>query len=123
MLKRSLTVLLLCVYAALGCGGGLMAYTPSSGNDGSGNKKADFYFINKGVSTTMFDVKALQPVFREVTASGNERNDKNLSKRAKQRLEKKQKEEMVDTTVATHNPAHHHNKEDVAPVLNLHKLH
>lgn len=102
-----------------------MAYTPSSGNDAGTNKKADFFLISKGVSSTMFDVKSLQPVFREVTASGNERNDKNLSERAKKRLEKRRKEDAAkgDTTAATHNPHHHHNKEDVAPVLNLHKLH
>lgn len=132
--KISMTVLvvfLLCGHL-FACGGGLMAYTPSDGNSGgNSNKKADFFFINKGVSSTMFDVKALQPVFREVNASGNERNEKNLSKRAKKRLAEKQaadaekiaKNQAVGTCDSTASVHHSHQKEDVAPVLNLHKLH
>ncbi len=123
--------LFLIFHNSYGCGGGLMAYTPSAGNSDNSEKKADFFLINKGVSSTMFDVKALQPLFRDVTASGNERNEKNLSKSVrKKRVEKHKKatEKMLanctDTTKeCQENPHHLHDNENVSPVLNLHKLH
>ncbi len=109
------------------CGGGLMAYTPSEGNSGSSDKKASFYMINKGVATTMFDVKSLQPVFRDISSSGNERNDKNLSEAVLKRRAEKELEAKSDTTAecvdSTHMKHHAHDNENVSPVLNLHKLH
>lgn len=124
VLTLTVVLLSLTLQNAIACGGGLMAYTPSAGNETTSGKKADFFLISKGVSSTMFDVKALQPVFREVTATGNERNEKNLSDRAKKRLEKRRKDEVAKAcTTGTHTVHDVQDKEDVAPVLNLHKLH
>ena len=120
---ESSIVILLCVlmYAscAFGCGGGVMPYVPSEyipekGQTSSGSAKGQFFlFINKGVTTDMFDVKQLQPVFRNIVLTGNERKD---------RSSKKEDSSTPEDSSKVTEKEEKKEKESI-PVLNLHRLH
>lgn len=121
-LRRSI-ILYLCVLIfacyAFGCGGGVMPYVPSEyvpvkGQTASGSSKGQFFLlINKGVTTDMFDVKQLQPVFRNIVLSGNERKD---------RSGKKEERSTPDDSLKVTKEEKKKEKESI-PVLNLHRLH
>ena len=121
-LRRSI-IIYLCVliYAccAFGCGGGVIPYVPSEyvpvkGQATSGSTKGQFFLlINKGVTTDMFDVKQLQPVFRNIVLTGNERKD---------RSSKKEESSTPDDSSSVTEKEEKKDKESI-PVLNLHRLH
>jgi hypothetical protein len=136
MKKTLLCITTLFTVELLACGGGLTAYipsddnsyVPSEGESSLGNTNVDFYIIDKGVSSSMFDVKSLQPVFRNSNESGNQRNEKNISERVKERqLEEVAKAQQKADSSATGEPFHEHGgpgctlAEEI-PVLNLHKV-
>ena len=106
---------------SLACGGGMMAYNPSSSSSSESNKQAGYFIINKGISSSVFDVKSLQPVFGEVRSSGNARNEKNHTPAAKARAAEKQKSATADS-VALH-ASHCEEKSTGVPALNLEKIH
>ncbi|MGM0461674.1 MAG: hypothetical protein ACQEQ4_04560 [Fibrobacterota bacterium] len=127
------TLLIMCsiISVTWACGGGLIPYTPSTGESQESGKRAGYYIINKGVARGMFDVKSLQPVFREIRTSGNERNPRNLSPWVIKRREEQQNKETENTETVSHPFYHqeqyHHFSDDATPsdavpVLNLHKI-
>jgi len=106
------------IVSSYACGGGMMPYIPTATGAGSGSASASgqFFIIDKGVTTSMLDIRPLQPLFRSVVNAGNERSEKNLK--------------TQDDT--THVNAHVKKKDSkydslnitkAEPVLNLHKLH
>ncbi|MBN1129933.1 MAG: hypothetical protein JXA71_13150 [Chitinispirillaceae bacterium] len=71
------SLFLLCLYApSSGCGGGYvpLPYIPtSSGNINTPTTRGSFFLIEKGSAGEMFDIKKLQPLFRNIQQSGNDR--------------------------------------------------
>ena len=106
------------IVSSYACGGGMMPYIPTGTGAGSGSASASgqFFIIDKGVTTSMFDIRQLQPLFRSVVNAGNERSEKNLKT-------------QNDTTHVNANVKKNDSKYDslnitkAEPVLNLHKLH
>ena len=111
--------ILVYVCCVFGCGGGVIPYVPSEyipgkGQTSSGSAKGQFFlFINKGVTTDMFDVKQLQPVFRNIVLTGNERKD---------RSSKKEDSSTPEDSSKVTEKEEKKEKESI-PVLNLHRLH
>jgi hypothetical protein len=76
--------------------------------------------MEKGVAVDMFDVKKLQPLFRNIVLSGNERK---INKKMAKAIEKNKKELARDST-QTGTVQHGHTSSDsTLPVLNLHRIH
>lgn len=112
------------VHRVVSCGGGVVpyvpTYVPTGSNTGTNTTTGRFFLdIDKGVIRDMFEVKKLNPVFRTVILSGNQRRtfSKNaLKKQSVKPQESSEKdstdenEEYVDTT-------------DEGQVLNLYRLH
>jgi len=106
------------IVSSYACGGGMMPYIPTGTGAGSGSASASgqFFIIDKGVTTSMLDIRQLQPLFRSVVNAGNERSEKNLKT-------------QNDTTHVNADVKKNDSKYDslnitkAEPVLNLHKLH
>jgi hypothetical protein len=74
--------------------------------------------MEKGVAVDMFDVKKLQPLFRNIVLSGNERK---INKKMAKAIEKNKKERVQDSTEADN--IRHTESDSTLPVLNLHRIH
>ena len=100
------------------CGGGVMPYIPTNTNSAS-DQKAEFFLIEKGITSEIFDTKKLQPVFKNIVNTGNRRkvrtlrSSEDLNMRTKQdgRANKYSNDTEIDSV------------QNVQPVLNLHRLH
>ncbi len=103
------------------CGGGVVPYVPSGAGASSGQSSGGVFFLfDKGVTTTMFDHRTLQPLFKNIVNSGNERKNRDRKgKKVKPAVKKKDLADCPDSTGKRHNLV----EEGVDPVLNLHKLH
>jgi len=102
------------------CGGGVIPYVPTQSGASGSTTSGSFFLVEKGVSVEMFDVKQLQPLFRNIVMSGNERKvHKNMEK-----VLLKNKESLAKDSTLIKNSVHGSAMSDSAlPVLNLHKLH
>lgn len=108
-------ILLMLSFRTYSCGGGVVPYVPTqSGASGASTASSQFFILEKGVAIDMFNVKKLQPLFRNIILNGNERG-KPLSKEKLERIENDNKE-ATDTTDAS-------DEEKIVPVLNIHRLH
>lgn len=112
------SVLCLQISYNYACGGGVVPYVPTQSGASGSSGSSQFFFMEKGVSTDLFDVKRLQPLFRNIILSGNERK-KNKNKSKENDAEVSSAEN--DSLNAIHN-MHMSGKSD-SPVLNLHRLH
>ncbi|MBN1984496.1 MAG: hypothetical protein JW795_23420 [Chitinivibrionales bacterium] len=113
------------IHAISGCGGGVMPYIPTQSGGGNQEQKAEFYILDKGVTSDMMNMKKLQPLLKNIVYSGNERK-----KAAPSKNQAQQNQAAADTTVAqTPDSAavlsdHSHLSHcSPNPVLNLHYLH
>ncbi len=118
-LVATAAAIVLFSFNSYSCGGGVVPYVPTqtgaSGNNSSSN--ADFYILEKGVATSMFDVKKFQPLFRNIILSGNERKkNKKSRKKSSQKNIAATQQKTADSTTVSHG-------DDAAPVLNIHRLH
>ena len=108
---------------ALGCGGGMVPYVPTQTGASGGSSTqptGQFYLLEKGVTYDLFDVKKLQPLFRNIILSGNERKTRVYG--ARRRLRTKTADRDTLSTAATKDSVA--TKADAAkPVLNIHRLH
>lgn len=100
------------------CGGGVVPYVPTqSGASGASTASSQFFIFEKGVAVDMFNVKKHQPIFRNIILTGNERKVvKTKAKTAKQ----------DSTTVSAQKEADSTNvpsEKEIAPILNIHRLH
>ncbi len=102
------------IVSSYACGGGMMPYIPTATGAGTSSASASgqFFIIDKGVTTSMLDIRPLQPLFKSVVNAGNERSEKNLKT-------------QDDTTHVKKNDSKGDslNTAKAEPVLNLHKLH
>lgn len=117
-------VLMICLntFKVFGCGGGVVPYIPSgTGSAGSGSSSGQFFLFDKGVTSTMLDYRAVQPLFKNIVNSGNERKARGQEiKKAEPFEVTADSTKTVDSTkTAEHNIV----GEDALPVLNLHQLH
>lgn len=104
------------------CGGGVVPYIPSGTGAGSGSSSSgQFFLFDKGVTSTMLDYRAVQPLFKNIVNSGNERKVRGLKDKKKERCDAEGDSTVIhdSTKTAEHNLV----GEDALPVLNLHKLH
>lgn len=119
ILKRQfglLTIILLlgpCIIYC--CGGGVVPYVPTqSGATGASTASSQFFILEKGVATDMFDVKKHQPIFRNIILTGNER------KKNKPEIELADRDSLdaasADSIVTAEDEA-------IVPILNIHRLH
>jgi hypothetical protein len=118
----STATLIVCfnIFHLYSCGGGVVPYIPSGISAGSST--GQFFLFDKGVTSSMLDYRAVQPLFKNIVNAGNERKDRYglLNKESEQDREKRDTTEATDSTKsAKHNLV---NKGSL-PVLNLHKLH
>lgn len=112
------------------CGGGVTPYVPSEYVPGGGQTNSNaakgqfFLYIENGVSSDMFDVKQLQPLFRNIILSGNERKDRKLIN-SKAVGEKKPEEEDFSSIIDSTEITDHQESENKSSsqILNLHRLH
>lgn len=117
ILKRYLVIIITAIsiisFSVYSCGGGVVPYVPAQSGTTS-SSSGQFFLMEKGVATDMFDVKKLQPLFRNIVLSGNERKEhKSLKQRSK---EEKNSRKITDSTNVSFD-------EEPLPVLNLHRLH
>jgi hypothetical protein len=95
-----------------GCGGGWAPYIPPTASGGaSANTEGRLQIFEKGVSYSLFDPKALQPLVRNIVLSGN------LRKKGK--LSPSDKAENPDSLASEKDPK----ADNVDAVLNVHRLH
>ena len=118
----ALLVVLACCGSAFCCGGGFvpMPYIPSNtGNISTPSSKGSFFLIEKGSTTELFDVNKLQPVFRNIHMSGNERivHAKTLAKKSDAGQTASGNARPADSASVTGTQA------KTASVLNLHLIH
>jgi hypothetical protein len=119
----STAILTVCitVFHIYSCGGGVVPYIPSGTGASSNSSTGQFFLFDKGVTSTMLDYRAVQPLFKNIVNSGNERKDRNLKiKISKQGEGKKDTTEIYDSTRSSQ---HNLVRDGALPVLNLHKLH
>jgi hypothetical protein len=120
-------IVALCCSNGVCCGGGYvpMPYIPSGGGSvNAPSSKGSFYLVEKGSANELFEIKSLQPLFRNIHQSGNERQ--NLDK-----FRKNKKADAGDKNAKTDMAAADSVKIDsstcpsaaAAPVLNLHRIH
>jgi len=116
--------LILCftAYKAFSCGGGVVPYIPSgTGSASSGSSSGQFFLFDKGVTSTMLDYRAVQPLFKNIVNSGNERKQRGTE--IKKAEECEVKADSTKTVDSTKTEKHNIVGEDALPVLNLHQLH
>ncbi len=101
------------------CGGGVVPYVPTQ-SGATGSSSGQFFLMEKGVATEMFDVKKLQPLFRNIVLSGNERK---LNKKMGKIIEKNKKTREQDSTQSKNTKHNISSGDSTLPVLNLHRLH
>ncbi len=124
-MKKTIVILvagfLLCtVYSLYSCGGGVVPYVPTSSGAGGSTSSGSFFLLEKGVAVEMFDVKKLQPLFRNIVLSGNERKvHRNMGKV----LAKYQTTSKQDSTAMKNSVHGAEISDSTLPVLNLHRLH
>lgn len=103
------------------CGGGVVPYIPTQ-SGASNTTSGQLFLLEKGASVEMFDVKKLQPLFRSIVLSGNERK---LKKDMEKIVSKNQKTADKDSTktIQEDNAISKHDHKNAIPVLNLHRIH
>lgn len=107
-------------YTVFGCGGGVVPYVPTQSGASGSSTSGSFFLMEKGVAVDMFDVKKLQPLFRNIVLSGNERK---INKKMGRVIKKNKKETASDSSNISnvkHNLLH---SDSTLPVLNLHRIH
>jgi hypothetical protein len=109
------------MYAAFCCGGGYVAmpYIPAGGTgNANASSKGSFFIIDKGTVNSMFDVKTLQPLFRNVHMSGNERTNMDKIRNNQRTFDSRMS--GTNSNPMAKNP----NETPVpVPVLNLQRIH
>ena len=106
-------ILLLASFQTNSCGGGVIPYVPTQ--TGVTKSSASQYFLfEKGVANDLFNVKKLQPIFRNIILSGNERKEHKSLKRTSEK--EKDSEDATDSTDVS-------DEKGLLPVLNIHRLH
>ena len=113
-------ILYFALYPVFGCGGGVVPYVPTQSGASGSSTSGSFFLMEKGVAVDMFDVKKLQPLFRNIVLSGNERK---INKKMGKVIEKSKQETAQDSSNvnnAKHNLLH---SDSTLPVLNLHRIH
>lgn len=102
-----------------GCGGGVVPYVPTQ-SGASNSSKGQFFLVDKSAATDMFDVKKLQPLFRNIVLTGNERNVTKLNKK----LTGKKSNEIAQDSVRSRGiQSVEPSSDSIVPILNLHRLH
>lgn len=96
LLISFVSVVFLFTATAYSCGSAVVPYVPTQGNANT-TVTSKFYILQKGVIAEMFNTKRLQPLFRNVILSGNNRKKRNLNNKNMER--------------------------EAQPVLNIHRLH
>ncbi len=121
MIEIVSVVIIVVVSYTYSCGGGVVPYVPSGAGASSNQSSGGVFFLfDKGVTSTMFDHRTLQPLFKNIVNSGNERKNRGKkSRKKKPETKKTDSAECADSTAKRHNLV----GEGSDPVLNLHKLH
>jgi hypothetical protein len=101
-------------FISYGCGGGVVPYVPTQSGASGAASTGQFFLMEKGVAIDMFDVKKLQPLFRNIVLSGNERNKHKSLKQLNKKEENNRN--ITDSTTVSYD-------KKPLPVLNLHRLH
>ncbi len=94
----ALMLILVYITSAYSCGPGYTPYIPTSDNRTS---SCDFFLIEKGVTGDLFDVKKLQPLFRNIMLSGNERNSVKPKQRSLKKAETDRNENDSTAVIST----------------------
>jgi hypothetical protein len=121
-----LSLIILCItlpatfYSIYCCGGGVIPYIPTQSGASGNTTSGSFFLVEKGVSGEMFDVSRLQPLFRNIVSSGNERT---IHKNKEKLLEMNKAAMAKDSTLIKNSVHGRAMSDSVLPVLNLHRLH
>ncbi len=114
-------LVLFCAARVFSCGGGVVPYVPTQSGAGGGST-GQFVLMEKGVAVDMFDVKKLQPLFRNIILTGNERKSREAEiRRTKDPAKTEKTQDQSDTTAITEDQSG--SSREPAPVLNIHRLH
>ena len=113
----SLILMFLGFHTVYSCGGGVVPYVPTQSGASGSSTSGSFFLMEKGVAVDMFDVKKLQPLFRNIVLSGNERK---VNKKIAGTLKNQQSEAACDSSNMKHNILE---SDSTLPVLNLHRIH
>lgn len=116
----TMLVVLFTVFAVYSCGGGVVPYVPTQSGASGSSTSGSFFLMEKGVAVDMFDVKKLQPLFRNIVLSGNERKVNKKLKRAIRKKKRETAQDSLNTNNVKHNVMH---SDSTLPVLNLHRIH
>lgn len=125
MFQKTMTMLFVAgiVYAGIawGCGGGVTPYIPTQ--SGSSNASKEFFIIEKGVADNLFDVKKLQPLFRNVILTGNSRKETPYMKKmaGEKNTQVAQGNDSLQTTTDTIHNMHVQTGKNA--ILNIHRIH
>ena len=119
-----LFVLVVYVHRVISCGGGVVpyvpTYVPTASDAGASTTTGQFFLdIEKGVIRDMFEVKKLNPVFRTVILSGNERRTYSKNALKKQDVKSQESSEKDSTE---YNEAYADTTGE-GQVINLFRLH
>ena len=113
-------ILYFALYSVFGCGGGVVPYVPTQSGASGSSTSGSFFLMEKGVAVDMFDVKKLQPLFRNIVLSGNERK---INQKMAKAIEKSKEELAGDSTHTANNRHSQAASDSTLPVLNLHRIH
>ena len=123
MIRKYLGISFLIIICAIvysySCGGGVVPYVPTQTGASSSTVSGQFFIFEKGLAINMFDVKKLQPIFRNIILTGNERTKHEKLKAAKKKRKDDTSKEVSDSATVTCDASAHESE----PVLNIHRLH
>jgi hypothetical protein len=120
IIAACMIILYFASYSVFGCGGGVVPYVPTQSGASGSSTSGSFFLMEKGVAVDMFDVKKLQPLFRNIVLSGNERK---INKKMGKAIEKNKKEGAGDSTNVDTVQHTGSSSDSTLPVLNLHRIH
>lgn len=104
------------------CGGGVVPYVPTQSGATGGASTGQFFLMEKGIAIDMFDVKKLQPLFRNIILSGNERKErKTMEALGKEDSKIESTQAESDSVSVTQDESS--SEKEPTPVLNIHRLH
>jgi hypothetical protein len=101
----------------------MVPYVPTETGASRGSSSqptGQFYLLEKGVTYDLFDIKKLQPLFRNIVLSGNERKGRTYARPLFRRKSTDDKDTLTTSATSDTTAA---DADSARPVLNLYRLH